>query len=355
MIGSLALRYSFSSVARQRTRSLRIALTVALSLAMMIVIIAVMGFLQNERFVEIRNVRSFDVVVDGRHTEELKKLFPESVVFSYGEGEALVSDGAFLVRYIDSDYDGGLHILGGDASSLLVPYRLYQQNRWDDISMAVMKTGKSGATTVKNVTYRVSGVYYTSLGSEFESTYVFLPSSEATANVPFYTAIKGAPLDAEKILDKEGYQYRTWKELESSLYSAFLLEKSMMYAVLLLLFIIIAVSLRQSVRIFAQSRAKEMAELEILGLSTRDIRLVSLFSFLIVVLVGIVLGLVTGALLLPLVSRLSINSLFLSMELHLPWTGFLFYALFMLVLTVLFTFVESLGRERKSLVEVIHG
>lgn len=355
MIGALALRYSFSSVARQRSRSIRIALTVALSLAMMIVIIAVMSFLQNERFVEIRKVRSFDLVVEGSHQEELQELFPSASVFTYGEGEALVAGGAYLVRYIDEDYDGGLRFLLGDTSSLLIPYTLYKTNRLQDITLAVMKTGKSGATTVKNITYSVSGVYYTSLGSEFDGTHVFLPRTDATANVPFYTAVKNAPKNAETSLQNLGYRYQTWQKAESSLYSAFLLEKTMMYAVLLLLFVIIAVSLRQSVRIFAASRAKEMAELEILGLTRSSIRLVSLLSFLVVVSVGILLGLGLGAALLPLVSFLSSSSLFLSMELHLPWAGFAFYALFMLLLTILFSYWEAVKREHKSLVEVIHG
>ena len=75
-----------------------------------------------------------------------------------------------------------------------------------------------------------------------------------------------------------------WKEAESSLYAAFLVEKTMMYGVLSLLFIIIMVSMKQSVRIFVSSRRKESAELEILGLSGKRVLLVTEWAFLMILI-----------------------------------------------------------------------
>ncbi|MBQ0070939.1 MAG: hypothetical protein KBS81_03650 [Spirochaetales bacterium] len=352
MILALARRYSFSSVSRQRVRSLRTVLTVALSLAMVIVILSIMNFLQQDRFVSIRSVRSFDVVVNGDHKEEISSLFPSTSVFVYGEGEALVPGGAYLVRYIDEDYDGGLHYLYGEGKGLSIPYSLFSSNRFSDVTLSIMKKGKSGASTLKNVVYPIESVYYTELGQEFDSTMLFLPLSEAPLTAKIYTAVKGIEEGDLSLLSS--YEYRTWKDMESSLYSAFLLEKTMMSAVLLLLFVIIAVSLRQSVRIFSESRRREMAELEILGLGKGRILLVSILSFLIVIALGIFLGLVLGGGLLPLLERVSSSHLFLNMTLTLHWGGFLFYSILMVLLTVLFVLLERRRDEGKELTEVIH-
>ena len=119
MIGFVSFRYAFSRSSGQRGRAIRAMITIALSLVAVTVVMSVMEFLQEGRFNDIRDVRSFSVIVEGRHKEEIQQLFPDSTVFEYGEGEALHESGAYMVRYIDSDYDGGLNYFYGDASSLL--------------------------------------------------------------------------------------------------------------------------------------------------------------------------------------------------------------------------------------------
>lgn len=128
MIPFLSSRYAFSSSYKQRDRAIRAVVAIALSLVVVNVVISIMDFLQNGRFEDIRDVRSFDIVVEGKHKEELSQYFPKSILFEYGEGEALTSDGAYNVRYISSDYDGGLNILYGDSSSLMVPYSLFRSS-----------------------------------------------------------------------------------------------------------------------------------------------------------------------------------------------------------------------------------
>ncbi|MCI7607372.1 MAG: hypothetical protein MSS69_11540 [Spirochaetales bacterium] len=354
MIPFLSSRYAFSSSYKQRDRAIRAVVAIALSLVVVNVVISIMDFLQNGRFEDIRDVRSFDIVVEGKHKEELSQYFPGSILFEYGEGEALTSDGAYNVRYISSDYDGGLKILYGDSSSLMVPYSLFRSSS-GKITLSMLKKGKA-ATTMKNFEYSISGIYWTSVGTEFDQTTLFLPLEEADETVYFLTAIKNVDLkEGEKILKELGLDYKTWKEQESSLYAAFFVEKTMMYTVLSLLFVIILVSLRQSVRIFVSSHDKECAELEIMGMGRKKILLMMELSFFLILLLGIVLGLVFGRLALMLVEYISVkSSSILDMALSMSYGSMVFFSLFLIVVTGLSVYFENIKRNKKPLWELIH-
>lgn len=355
MMLRLSIRYAFPHSKALRSRSLRTMLTVALSLVVVAVVIAIMTFLQTSRFDSIRDVRSFDYIVDGNYSEEISALLPGSVVFAYGEGEALTSSGSYLVRYIDSSYDGGLNIYFGNADSLLVPFSFLEKNSWGNVTLSMLRTGTK-ITTLKNMNYEISGVYYTALSNEFDDTMLFLPLFEADENVSMKTAIKGIEENEYDILISNGYNLTSWKESEASLYGAFLVEKALMYAVLSLLFIIISVSVKEGVVLFNSSRMKELAELQILGMEKRRIRLISLLSFLMVILSGILLGLLLGYFVLMGLERFSSSSsLIMTLSLSLPYAGFLFFSLFMVIITILFTMRENRKREKKEISEVLHA
>ncbi len=351
----LSLRYEFPHSKSLKSRSIRIMLTVALSLVVTVVVISIMTYLQSSRFTSIRDVRSFDYVVDGNYEDEIKALLPESEVFVYGEGEALSEEGSFLVRYIDSSYDGGVEYYIGDASTLAVPFSFYLKNGFDDVTLSMLKSGRA-ITTLKSESYKISGIYRTALGSEFDDTMLFLPLTDADENASLKTAVRGISEKDAALLTQNGYSVTSWKEAESSLYGAFLVEKTLMYGVLSLLFIIIAVSTKSSVVLFFSVREKEMAELEILGLKKGNIRMLSLLSFSLVILFGIALGYVLSLGVLELLEIISNNSThILSLTLSLPYGGFLFFSLFMLFVTVIFTFFESRKREKKEISEVLYA
>ena len=354
MIPFLSSRYSFSPSFKQRDRAIRAVVAIALSLIVVNVVISIMDFLQNGRFEDIREVRSFDIVVEGRHQEELKALFPDSTIFEYGEGEALSGNGAYNVRYISSDYDGGLNIIFGDASSLLVPYSLFRSSD-GKVSLSMLKKGKA-ATTMKNFEFPISGIYWTNVGTEFDQTTLFLPIEEADETVFFLTAIKNVDIkECEKTLKSLSFEYKTWKDQESSLYAAFFVEKAMMYTVLSLLFVIILVSIRQSVRIFVSSHDKECAELEILGMKKRKILLMMELSFFFMLLLGIITGLLFGRLSLILVEYISVKSpSIMDMTLSMSYGSMVFFSLFLVVVTSLSIYFENKKRNKRPLWEVIH-
>ena len=354
MISYLSSRYSFSPSFKQRDRAIRAVVAIALSLVVVNVVISIMDFLQNGRFEDIRNVRSFDIVVEGKHKEELTSLFPDSVIFEYGEGEALSSSGAYNVRYISSDYDGGLNIIFGDTSSLLVPYSLFRSSS-GKLSLSMLRKGKA-ATTMKNFEFPVSGIYWTNVGTEFDQSTIFLPMEMADETVYFLTAIKNVDMkECEKMLKNLGLEYKTWKDQESSLYAAFFVEKAMMYTVLSLLFVIILVSLRQSVRIFVSSHDKECAELEILGMEKKNILFMMELSFFFMLLIGIIIGLVFGRLSLILVEYISKKSpSIMDMTLSMSYGSMVFFSLFLVVVTSLSIYFENKKRNKRPLWEVIH-
>ena len=355
MILLLASRYAFPHSKALRSRSVRIMLTVMLSLTVVTVVISVMNFLQGSRFDSIRDVRSFDCTVEGDCSDEISALLPDAVVFTYGDGEAITESGSYLVRYIDSSYEGGLEFYMGDTSTLAVPYTFYRRNGWKSVTLSTLKSGKK-VTSLKSTDYEISGIYYTALGSEFDDTMLFLPLEDADENVILKTAVKGADDEDIALLENAGYTVTRWQDAESSLYGAFLVEKALMYALLSLLFIIIAVSTKSSVALFSSSREREMAELEILGLEKRKVRVVSFLSFLIVIALGIVLALAVGTVVLHALESFSRNSdKIVSMTLTLPLGGFLFFSLFMVLVTVVSSMRENRKREKRELYEVIHA
>ena len=354
MIASCVLRYAFSKSGGHRFRVIRIIITLALSLAILSSVLSIMDFLQRSRFDDIRAVRSFDIVINGEHKEEMRELYPSLSVFLYAEGEALIDGSAYLLRYIDDDYDGGLRYLRGDSFSLSIPYALYRKERKTDYSVTMLKKGRSGIRLPKSTDYYASGIYSTPLGSEFDSSMLFLPLSEYDGSV-IYTAIKGADEDEKAKLVNSGYIVRTWKESEASLYSAFVIEKAMMYSVLSLLFIIIAVSEKQSVRIFFNSKEKERAELCVLGVSRIRIGFIFIMAFMIIVMISIAASLVLSYMLLPVMELAISPFIYGEIELKMPVSGFAVFSSASLLITFIFALREVYLDRKKDLMEVIHG
>ena len=354
MIADCVLRYAFSKSGGHRLRVIRIINTLALSLAILSSVLSIMDFLQKSRFDDIRAVRSFDFVISGDHKDEMKALYPSHSVFLYAEGEALIDGNAYLLRYIDEDYDGALRYLRGDGSSLSIPYALYRKERKSEYSITMLKKGRSGVRLPKSTDYHASGIYSTPLGSEFDSSMLFLPLSEYDGS-SLYTAIKGIDESEKGKLSDSGYNVRTWKESEDSLYSAFIIEKAMMYSVISLLFIIIAVSEKQSVRIFFSAKEKERAELCVLGVSQMKVGVIFILSFMIIVVISICAALVLSYALLPVLEFAISPFIYGEINLKMPIAGFSVFASASLLFTFLFSLREVILDRKKDLMEVIHG
>lgn len=349
MMAFLVFRYTFS---HRHLRSLaRIVLTTALSLSITLLVIAVMDYLQEGRMDRIRSVQSFDLTVPGDHAESLRSLFPGSQVFTYAEEEALLSGRAVTVRYISDEYDGGLNRLSGDFSSLAVPYSIYFQLDGGEAVLTRLQKGRSGAKLPRTERLRVSGIYSTALGNSFDDSHVFLPLEEGRDDV--VTAVKGAGYEEAEKLRAEGFEVTAWKERESGLYAAFLLERTMMYVMLCFLFVIILVSLKSSVRLFYQERRRERAELEVLGLGRGKLSLVFMLSFLLLMLLSLLSGVLLFVLLRPVTERLITGYVYTQAELPFPADVFLLLSFSVLAVTALLCLWYRTQEGRLSLQEVL--
>lgn len=355
MIMFLASRYAFSKSAHHRASSIRIMITTALSLVVVVVIISIMDFLQDSRFKQIREVRSFDLVVEGRHGDELKELYPDATIFEYGEGEAMIDGNAFLVRYIDSNYDGGLRLVGGSFDGLAIPYSLYRLDNRQNHIVSLLRKGRSGVVIPRSIEMDISGIYASRMGSEFDSSHVFMPISSSDSSTVFKTAIRGIDISEKTNLIALGYDVTTWKDSESGLYSAFVIEKTMMYMVLALLFVVILVSTKQSVRIFYREKRKERAELEVLGLSEPMIALSFLLSFLIILMLSIAIALIASMVLLPSIERFCSKYIIFGTVLEFPLNAFIGFSAILFLVTVFFSINERRKDKIFDLVEVINA
>lgn len=320
---------------------------------MVIVISSIMSYLQRERFDDIRNVRSFDAVFEGDRLEELKSLFTDKSIFKYGESEALVDGKAFFVRFIDESYDGGIRILGGSDEGLLYPYSVYNPKK--SVSMVMLRSGRSTLLLPRTERVEISGYYASRMGSDFDESYIFLPYEMADDSVSVKTAIKGLGDKELKELRSNGYEFTSWKESEASLYSAFSLENGMMYIVLSLLFVMIAVSIRGSVRIFYDAKRKERASLMILGLSRRDTEASFVLSFLIVASLGVFLSLLFSYFFLFVAEKASYFTIYGTMDLIFPVGPFLVFSSFVVFVSFVFSYIEAVKGRKKSLLEIVYG
>ena len=347
MVLRLALRYSFSSSNRHRGSSFRIALSIALSVAVLLSVISIMDYLQGTRISGIREVRSFDAVIAGDLSEDIIAEFPYASVFTYAEEDALVGGNAYSVRFIDSSYDGGI-IMDGDLSGIVVPYSYPAE----EVAAVMLSRGKSGAMLPQNLCYSVTGRYRSMMGYEFDSFHMFLPLS-LYCGEDVMTAVKGIDDRDAELLEEKGFDVMTWKEAEAGLYSALLIEKVMMYLVLSLLFAVILVSLRSSVRIFFDAKRQERAELEVLGMSCRMVNASLALSFLIVIAIGLSAGLCISFAAIPAAEGFIRSSGLRGATLAIPYGTFGLFSFVLIVLSLLIAFNEGARYRHMDLKEVL--
>ena len=325
MILRLALRYSFSPSRRHRRSSLRILVSTALSVAVLLTVISMMEYMQGSRLDAIRAVRSFDAVIAGDVRDAIKELFPSASVFLYAEEEALSSGRAVTVRFIDEEYDGGIHI-SGSLEGLVVPYTEPSA----EVALMMMGRGRSGVMMPVERRYVPTGAFYSDMGYEFDGSHMFLPLSER-GEAELVTGVKGIDDEDISVLEAMGYDAVSWKESESALYSALLMEKVMMYLVLSLLFIVILVSQKSSARRFYRAKRKEAAGLELLGMERICVDASFILSFLIVIFLGLAAGAMLASLLLPVAEGAMAALGFRGAMLSFPFLTFILLSLILIL------------------------
>lgn len=279
MILRIVSRYLLSTAGHNRQRVMRIFIGLCLSTAVLLSVISIMDYLQNSRFSTIKQVRSFPVTVetdqDGLARLE-EEYGSEYTLFGYKEGEGLLSSGSSsygtLIRYIGSDYDGGLYTSGSlTEDGILVPYLQVRSGVISgNVALTTLESGRTVRLVPRRREYTVSGFFSTYLGSEFDSQMVFLPLS-AAEDISTYTVAFLADDDEIASLSMElssaGYEVTLWSEREDSLYSAMLMEKLVMEILLSSLFVILLVQIVQNASSLAAAKRRESAALYLMGFS----------------------------------------------------------------------------------------
>ncbi len=348
----LTLRYSYSRYNRHLAASIKIALTYAVSITAMIVVMAIMSSLQASRFSSIRDVKSFDITVEDGDREKIAALYPDQSVFEYREGYAMLNGIPLIIRYIGSDYDGAVIPFFGNAESLMISYSTYLSTS-GDIRLSYISY-ENGMRRIVNEEVPISGVFYTSLGSDFDSFYAFMPIESAPDDAVSYVAVKGSD-DVSPLLENGISGFETWKEKESTLYSAFMLESVMMALVLLVLLLISYLALRQEARIFLKNKVKERAELRIAGLEGWKIKLVFVSSFLVSLILGSFLSLFISEILVRVFSAFMRSYLGYYGDIAIDYTLFIaLNAVFFFITAVTVLFFLRMD-DKKSIREALDG
>ena len=307
-------RYLFTASKKERSRTIRIILGLFFSTMVLLCVLSIMEHLQSGRFSYIKKIRSFPVVIKADKEFDIdslsKEFFNEAIVFEYKTGEGLLkikdSEYAINIRYIDSDYEGGLVVSGEKGKDLLIPYRLFLSNRTNQVTLTTIEKGKVARIAPKNKTYTSFGFFQTALGSEFDSSTIFLPLDDAPDSSPTYIAFIPLNLSegdmVKKIESLNLGRVITWQESESSLYGAMLLEKNVMSILLMSLFIIIAVQVYQNASAFSLVKRNELATLYFMGYTKLDIAFIAIGVSFLMTLFSFVLGGVFAKVFLFLIS-----------------------------------------------------
>lgn len=353
MILSTAFRYSFSRFNRHRARIVRTMILLSLSVVVFMTTLSSMSALQKRRFDGLRAVKCFDITVTGCPYEIVSELYPDCSVFVYKQETALVNGMPMNIRYVDSSYDGEVKLMFGDLSSLAVPYTIYAESGLGDVSVSTFSHDGTRRLPVSRK-IPVSGLYYTSSQGDFDRYHVLSQYSNAPSELEEIVAVKGS--DDTRPLRDAGYMaYETWKEKESTLYAAFMLEKIMMGIVVSVLFVIVLLSLRQQIGAFLKAKRTERAELLILGLGRRRTEAVFTLSFLIVVAMALAVGAAASLPVIRLSSFLLSGIYGVEFSPSFEPGTFLILSVAMLFFTFVLSFAALFRERRRDILEVLRN
>lgn len=317
-----SFRYAFSKTRGQRATSIMILVGIAIGLVALLVISAVMNGLQTAQLDQLRNLESFDVIVKSSEADvdELSKIDGVETAFRFLETNVLVVDktsgnstssrmrayeqdvfhsprmsqSLFLLT-AEPDVFDGIYVSYSMMGALSLSYR-------DDIRVTFLKPGKT-ATIVPYTTALGVDAFYSSRMTEFSSSTVFM-EFEALKSIIGEDGIQvGLYVNGnqKKVVNQINAMYPdaeviTWQQYNKALYSALMLEKTLMYVFLAFMFLIICVNLKNSTRRLLSNKQKEGAMLRAIGCSKSDVNRIFLGQGLIICILGEILGVVLGML-----------------------------------------------------------
>ena len=319
-----AFRYAFSKTRGQRVTSIMILVGIAIGLIALLVISAVMNGLQNAQMDQLRNLESFDLIVrsDSLEAEDIKSLGGVDQAFRFIETNALIVDEtsensqSIRIRAFEGDifesqrFSKSLTVISGskdNMAGLLFSYTTRSRigiSYGDSIKMTFLRRGKTATIVPYSTHLPVSG-FFSSKMSEFSSSTAFMDYSILSgiigtdeAKIAVYVSgNQKAVVQSIMKLDPDAVII-TWQEYNKALYSALMLEKTLMYVFLAFIFLIICVNLKNSTRRLLSNKQKEGAMLRALGCSRKSVNAIFLGQGLVISVLGEILGVVLGRILI---------------------------------------------------------
>ena len=319
-----AFRYAFSKTRGQRVTSIMILVGIAIGLIAMLVISAVMNGLQNAQMDQLKNLESFDLIVvsDALEPDEIKAVNGVGEAFRFIETNALIIDEtsersqSIRIRAFDGDifesprFSKSLTVISGSKdgmAGLLLSYTTRSRlgiKYSDSIKMTFLKRGKTATIVPYSTHLPVSG-FFSSKMSEFSSSTAFMDYSilsgiigtDESKIAVYVSGNQKSVVQSILSLDPDA-KVITWQEYNKALYSALMLEKTLMYVFLAFMFLIICVNLKNSTRRLLSNKQKEGAMLRALGCSRRSVNAIFLGQGLVISVLGEILGVVVGRILI---------------------------------------------------------
>ena len=315
-----SFRYAFSRTRGQRTTSIMILVGIAVGLVALLVISSVMNGLQTAQMDQLRNLESFDLIItsDKLGKEDIASLDGVDMAFSFLETNVLVVDktsgvssSARMRAYTDEVLTSprmsqSLYLLNDHTVPTYGIFMSYTMMRklslktTDEMKITFLKPGKTATIVPYTSEYSVEG-YYSSRMSEFSSTTLFMDFDSLAGiigdeDVRIGVYVSGNQNKVIKaILEKDPQAViLTWQEYNKALYSALMLEKTLMYVFLAFMFLIICVNLKNSTRRLLVNKQREGAMLRALGCSRSKVNGIFLMQGIIVCILGEILGIVVG-------------------------------------------------------------
>ena len=316
-----SFRYAFSRTRGQRTTSIMIMVGIAVGLIALLVISAVMNGLQNAQMDQLRNLESFDLIVDSDvlTAEQLDSVEGVDRAFRFLETNVLIVDKtsgtstSARIRAYDGDIYAGdrmsesLFMLSGNTPSgsegLFISYSMAMSlgiRSYDDMKVTFLKPGKT-ATIVPYTTQMAIDGYFSSRMTEFSSSTAFMDYGLLSSIIGDEGSRTGLYISGNQnkvvrlILDMDpDARIITWQQYNNALYSALMLEKTLMYVFLAFMFLIICVNLKNSTRRLLANKQKEGAMLRAIGCSRTKVNAIFLGQGIVICLLGEIAGVVLG-------------------------------------------------------------
>jgi lipoprotein-releasing system permease protein len=329
----IAYRYAFSKSNRHRSASLIIMLGLAIGMMALITLLALMNSLQSDLLDQVKSIESFHLQLSLTTAEvEIDEISAEILnlegieqVYPHVNTQVMVGSNSTSstgrLRVVDeaiwweeNPFKEHLFLIDGRpphgeeevALSSTMAYRLGAR-LGDEIPITVLVPGRTAPLAPVTLTFRVSGLFSTSLSEFDEST--LITSSEplleriGLKRITFGLYLKGGAINKSKgVVNqlKELYpegEVKSWQQLNSAFYSALTLEKAMMYLFLSFMFFILGVNMKSATSRLLFVKQRELAILRAVGAPKKSSLQIFILQSLFITSLGLALGVAAGLLL----------------------------------------------------------